>query len=184
MYLSGERIENKQVLVNKSMPIVSPTGLQPGSYISIPLPATIFLGYLGNIFSNGSFVRPLRWSRNCPVKRIRLSRIEEKLARPSIGFSKCCIELFLTLCSPLFIHRNSRPTSSTRVQGCPCVVSTCAYLVSEAFIFTHYCNVLLPLDTKDQGIFMLSEFWWPQMPTRWADFFRNCNAKLNASNNN
>lgn len=31
LYLSsGERVENKQVLVNKSMPIVTSTGLQPG----------------------------------------------------------------------------------------------------------------------------------------------------------
>lgn len=69
------------------------------------------------------------------MKRIRLSRFEEKPARLSIGFSKCCSELFSTLCSPPFNHRNSRPTSSTRVQGCSCIVSTCAYLVSEAFIF-------------------------------------------------
>lgn len=34
----GERIENKQVLVNKSMPIVSPTGLQPGTPGQPPQP--------------------------------------------------------------------------------------------------------------------------------------------------
>ncbi|XP_068705242.1 DNA-directed RNA polymerase III subunit RPC2-like [Montipora capricornis] len=34
----GERVENKQVLVNKSMPIVSPTGLQPGTPGQPPQP--------------------------------------------------------------------------------------------------------------------------------------------------
>ena len=29
---AGERIENKQVLVNKSMPVVTATGLQPGKF--------------------------------------------------------------------------------------------------------------------------------------------------------
>ena len=30
-YITGERIENKQVLVNKSMPVVTSSGLQPGN---------------------------------------------------------------------------------------------------------------------------------------------------------
>ena len=29
-WFSGEKIENKQVLVNKSMPVVSASGIQPG----------------------------------------------------------------------------------------------------------------------------------------------------------
>ena len=32
-YITGERIENKQVLVNKSMPVVTSSGLQPGNVV-------------------------------------------------------------------------------------------------------------------------------------------------------
>ena len=39
-YITGERIENKQVLVNKSMPVVTSSGLQPGN-----VAFTIFLWF-------------------------------------------------------------------------------------------------------------------------------------------
>ena len=39
-YITGERIENKQVLVNKSMPVVTSSGLQPGN-----VAVTIFLWF-------------------------------------------------------------------------------------------------------------------------------------------
>lgn len=60
-YITGERIENKQVLVNKSMPVVTSSGLQPGNvtftiYLWFPpvilRPCELFLHILLTLYMN------------------------------------------------------------------------------------------------------------------------------------
>ena len=60
-YITGERIENKQVLVNKSMPVVTSSGLQPGNvaftiYLWFPhvilRPCELFLHVILTLYVN------------------------------------------------------------------------------------------------------------------------------------
>ena len=60
-YITGERIENKQVLVNKSMPVVTSSGLQPGNaaytiYLWFPRvilrPCELFLHIILTLYMN------------------------------------------------------------------------------------------------------------------------------------
>ena len=60
-YITGERIENKQVLVNKSMPVVTSSGLQPGDvaftiYLWFPhvilRPCELFLRIVLTLYMN------------------------------------------------------------------------------------------------------------------------------------
>ena len=60
-YITGERIENKQVLVNKSMPVVTSSGLQPGDvaftiYLWFPhvilRPCELFLHIVLTLYMN------------------------------------------------------------------------------------------------------------------------------------
>ena len=60
-YITGERIENKQVLVNKSMPVVTSSGLQPGNvaftiYLWFPhvilRPCELFLHIILTLYVN------------------------------------------------------------------------------------------------------------------------------------